>query len=183
LDAEAVATSTAVAVALADGARAADLRAQPPASRAAVLEESRDKLLLRHRDAFDAAEQIGVDAEQSRSLARAASNNTAQPRPSTEATSDQQDDVCGVSGTEHSSLSADDSSDSFNSGSSEDSEEECSDAESETGTRPTSTQADTSTQQQPDSESTPATRQLRSHSAKAKLADQTPAKTVTAASK
>jgi hypothetical protein len=183
LDAEAVATSTAVAVALADGARAADLRAQPTASRAAVLEESRDKLLLRSRDAFDAAEQIGVDAEQSRSLARAASNNTAQPRPSTEATSDQQDDVCGVSGTEHSSLSADDSSDSFNSGSSEDSEEECSDAESETGTRPTSTQADTSTQQQPDSESTPATRQLRSHSAKAKLADQTPAKTVTAASK
>lgn len=183
LDAEAVATSTAVAVALADGARAADLRAQPTASRAAVLEESRDQLLLRSRDAFDAAEQIGVDAEQSRSLARAASNNTAQPGPSTEATSDKQDDACGVSGTDHSTLSADDSSDSFNSGSSEDSEEECSDAESETATRPTSTQADTSTQQQPDSESTPATRQLRSHSAKAKLADQTPAKTVTATSK
>lgn len=145
------------------------LTAQPPASRAVALEQHRDTLMQRRRDSFDHAEQSAVDAEQARLLARAA-NNSVQP-------SGQQSDTRDVSETERGSEG--DSSDSSDSGPSEDSEEEYSDADTNKPAPALTADAkDSNTQQQ----SVPAPRELRSHT-KAKLADQTTVKAVTAADK
>jgi hypothetical protein len=132
------------------------LRAQAAESKQAQLEQRLDEQLTSRRDEFDAADQIGVDAEQAR-LTRAQQSVTsapctAQTGTATVAAAVECNTTAGNAADLLDSDTERDSNDSSNSGSSESSESECDNRLAKAAVKRQHLQIDTQQHQQPDTQ-------------------------------